>query len=361
MNKTLDLIEKVKPCLRGVGEEGRVFPKARRVEIVFLVEAANYLLLRTEGPGYINAVTLPESRLEVPVILPEKLQAVTRRKMLHLLRDYKDHAANEVKKFVEEAANLGFVKAEEHLKNGWNCTIQPPIAETGEKATDLGMDGYCPACTLFGAALTGNQIKDLERMSIGIKTRVHFDPAFATRRGIVPATHNKVTESLLSTTGQALYSEVHVEPGTVFVGRAVLTEVTEPELTAFLYTLAQIEEIGGRAGVYGTIRVHLLGVRCGKHSATTALELAEELAKEGKTTITEAENHLKKKLEKLDFQPVDGREILSTVEHSKPDGLFQRLWDSSIDYARQVIEWIHSLRTPLKDAGKEKRKKSRQA
>ncbi len=359
MSARFPWLEEVKPCLREVGEPGRIYPKAKRVEVVFLVEAANYLLLRTEGQGYINAITLPETKLEVPVILPEKLQAVTRRKMLHLLREYRDAAPDKVKQFVEEAVKLGFKKAEKHLEKGWNCTIQPPIAQSGEKATDTGMDGYCPACALFGAALTTEHVAINKRnASIGIKTRVHFDPAFAIRRGIVPATHNKVTEGLLSTTGQALYPEVHVEPGTVFVGRVVLTEVTEPELLAFLYTLAHVEEIGGRAGVYGTIRIHLLGIRCGKYSATTALSLTEDTVREGKKSISEVKEFLRERLTKLGFQPISSEEILQGLENTEPDGLFYRLWGSTLDFDRQWIEWVRILNNE-KSEGDKKGKKSK--
>jgi CRISPR type I-D-associated protein Csc2 len=341
---SLSWIEDVRPCLRRVGEKDRIYPKAKRVEVVFLMEAENYLLLRTEGQGYINAAILPESKLEVPVALPEKLQAVSRRMMLQLLRDYRDSAPDKVREFVERAASLGFVKAEEHLKTGWNCTIQPPIAGSGDKATDLGMDGYCPACALFGAALTEREVRIISgQLSIGVKTRVHFDPAFATRRGIVPATHNKVTEGLLSTTGQALYPEAHVEPGTVFVGRVVLTEVTEPELLAFLYTLAHVEEIGGRSGVYGTVRMHLLGIRCGRHSATTALTLAEEVVSEGKTGINAVKEYVSSILEKLGFKPLSSEEILKNLEHTKPDGLFYRLWQSTLDYDEQWVNWVKEL------------------
>lgn len=353
---SLEWIESVRPCLRKVGEEDRIYPKAKRVEVVFLVEAANFLLLRTEGPGFINAVTLPETGIEVPVILPEKLQAVTRRKMLHLLREYRDNAPEKVKEFVEKAEALGFTKAKEHSEKGWNCTIQPPIAPSGEKATDLGMDGYCPACALFGAALTGDNVKVIDRqLSIGIKSRVHFDPAFATKRAIVPATHNKVTEGLISSTGQALYNEVHVEPGTVFVGRVVLTEVTEPELLAFLYTLAQVEEIGGRSAIYGTIRIHIVGVRCGKHSATTALSLAEELAKAGKSNVNDALEYLKGILNNKGFSLTTTEEILGNLENTEPEGLFYQLWKSTIDYDEKWVNWVKELNVTKKQKTEEQK------
>ena len=336
-------LESLRPCLREIGEAGRVFPNGKRIEVVFTIKAANLLLLRTEGPGDINEATLPESGISVPVIQPQKLMAVTRRRLLQLLRMYRD-AGVDLKPFIEAASRLGFQKAEEHLANGWNCTIQPPLAQRGGGTTDIGMDGYCPACTIFGAALTEAQYsKAGGTMSVGVKTRVHFDPAFATARSVQPETHNKVTEGVISTTGGALYNEIHVMPGTVFVGRAVLHDVTEPELLAVLYSLATLEEIGGRSGVYGTIEVELKGIRCGNYSITTALDLADEIALAGKEKPSEIGKMLEEKLATLGMETITNDEVTSSVDPSDRDGTFRRLWESSIDFVEQLDAFIVAL------------------
>ncbi|MEB3760124.1 MAG: type I-D CRISPR-associated protein Cas7/Csc2 [Desulfurococcales archaeon] len=334
MSKESAWINKISSCLRSIGENNRIYPMAKRIEVVFIVEAGNYLLLRTEGPGDINAVTLPESGHRVPVILPEKLQAVTRRTLLQLLRNHYNNHSDEVNKFIRKAQELGFTKASEHLKSGWNCTIQPPLASGGEKATDLGMDGYCPSCTIFGVALTSQQLKPISGMSVGIKTRIHFDPAFATVEGILPATHNKVSEGMLSTTGQSLYTEIHVEPGTIFIGRAVITDVTLPELLAVLGSLIHVEEIGGRSGVYGTVKIRLAGIRCGTHSSTTALELADNLA--GSRKPSEILSKLGDYLKKYGFIRLTNED----VEEVLSDNTMLDLWKSSIDFAEQMVKWI---------------------
>ncbi len=341
-------LDSVKPCLRGITEKGRVFPNGKRIEVVFIITAANLILLRTEGPGDINEATLPETGISVPVIQPQKLMAVVRRRLLQALRMYRDSGAD-LKQFIKKAKELGFKKAEEHLKNGWNCTIQPPLAQTGEKSTDIGMDGYCPACTIFGAALTEAQYsKAGGTMSVGIKTRVHFDPAFATTRKVQPETHNKVTEGTISTTGGALFNEIHVMPGTVFMGRVVLHDVTEPELLAVLYSLVTTEEIGGRSGVYGTVKPELLGIRCGAYSLTTALELADTIAGERWEKPSEVKKRLGEIIAKLGFTPVTNQEILSKVNPTNKDGVFKELWSSSIDYAEQMDSLITSLKAKKK-------------
>lgn len=338
-------LEIVRPCLREIGGSGRLFPNGKRVEVIFTVKAANMLLLRTEGPGDINEATLPETGVSVPVIQPQKLMAVVRRRLLQALRMYRDSGAD-LKPYIEQAQKLGFRKAEEHLESGWNCTIQPPLALSGEKSTDIGMDGYCPACTIFGAALTEAQYsKAGGTMSVGIKTRVHFDPAFATSRKVQPETHNKVTEGTISTTGGALFNEIHVMPGTVFVGRVVIHDVTQPELLAVLYSLITTEEIGGRSGVYGTVKIELLGIRCGNYSATTALELADEIASTKSERPSEIIEHLKKKLGELGFKELSNKDVLGTVDPEDKEGVFKDLWESSIDYVKQMDELVGSLKT----------------
>lgn len=345
-------LETVRPCLRGIGESRRLFPNGKRVEVVFTVKAANMLLLRTEGPGDINEATLPETGISVPVIQPQKLMAVVRRRLLQALRMYRDSGAD-LRPYIEKARDLGFTKAEEHLRSGWNCTIQPPLAQGGEKTTDIGMDGYCPACTIFGAALTEAQYsKAGGTMSVGIKTRVHFDPAFATTRKVQPETHNKVTEGTISTTGGALFNEIHVMPGTVFVGRVVMHDVTEPELLAVLYSLITTEEVGGRSGVYGTVRVELLGIRCGDYSATTALELADEIARTRTEKPSEITGHLDNNINQLGFEKLSNKDVLGMVDPKKRDGVFKRLWESSTDYIKQLDELIEGLGT----GGKKKKK-----
>jgi len=92
-----DPIEGLRSWLRSRGERDRVFAKGKKIEVVFLVEAVNFALFRTEGVGDITLVRLPGTDLEVPVIMPQKLQAVARRKMLELLRAYRDANPNKLK------------------------------------------------------------------------------------------------------------------------------------------------------------------------------------------------------------------------------------------------------------------------
>jgi CRISPR type I-D-associated protein Csc2 len=346
----------LKPFLRVLEDKQRIFPNGKKIEVVFVIQALNLLLLRTEGAGDINEALLPESSMSVPVIQPQKLMSVTRRRLLQVLRMYRDSCGDSLKKYIQDAKELGFTKAKDHENNGWNCTIQPPLAQAGEKATDLGMDGYCPACTIFGVALTSAQLEALKDMSLGLKTRVHFDPAFATSRMIQPETHNKVLEGNIATTGGSLFTEIHVMPGTVFIGRAVMHDLTWPELLAVLYTLSTLEEIGGRAGVYGTIKVELLGIRGGTYTLSSSLELADEVVKSGYKKPTEIVQFIRSKLRELGFHDLSNNEVLEMIDPRCDNGTFKHLWVSSLAYVKQVVDLVNELKANESEKSKAKKK-----
>ena len=362
----------VGPWLRGVEEEDRVFPKNKKVEVVFLVEAVNAILPRTEGVEDITLFRLPGTSFEVPAILPEKLQAVSRRRMLASLRRFRDERSQRLKTYLERLSALykeektggrgkkkepvvyGFAKAEEYAGDParWNCYIQPPGGDVGGgKQTDVGMDGFCPACALFGTVLDGNRLKGVSGESIGVKSRVEFDPAIAVAdrsKSVVEYTHNKVADGV-SWTGQSLFSEPHVHPGTVFVGKVTLEDVTLPELKAFLATLAGIDRLGGRERLFGGVRVHLLGIRGGSYETVSALELARRVAEEFNGDLVPVEKVAEKVLDTIrekGFTPLDTeafRKLLDDMD------LWDSLWRSTVCFDKSVVRRvIELLRGPEK-------------
>ena len=359
--------EVLSPYLRSPEDRDRLFPQNRKVEIVFLVEAVNKILPRTEGVEDITLVELPGVGIEVPTILPEKFQAIARRRMLAQLRWYRDTlpepgARHPLAGYLEQLACVGRVvtkgkgKSRGYLNAGyvkalafkddpakWNCYIQSPKSEG---STDEGMDGFCPACMLFGTLLDSSKIyigspsKNAFGESVGVKSRVEFDPAFAVTdrsQTVMPLTHNKVAEGL-SWTGQGLYTEQHVTAGTVFVGRVVLEDVTETELKNFLAVLSALDRLGGRERIYGTVRVHLVAVRGGKYEETSALELARALARDYKDRIPpveEAREKLLKLLEGRGFYEIRSSEFKRLLEEWDE---WDRLWRETVELDKQVIE-----------------------
>jgi len=361
-----DPIEELRSWLRSRGERDRVFAKGKKVEVVFLVETVNFALFRTEGVGDITLVKLPGTDLEVPVILPQKLQAVARRRMLSLLRAYRDANPDKLKGYLERLAKIaeihrkrggkeekvyiGFAKAKQYASapETWDCFIQPPGSES-KNVTDVGMDGFCPACALFGTIEDQVKLEGIaaKGLSAGVKMRVEFDPAFAfigKDTSTVKLTHIKVGDGV-SWTGESLYQEEHVVPGTVFVGKATLEDVTEGELRAFLTVLSTIDRIGGRERLYGGVRIHLVGIRGGVYETVSALELARELAKKYKDpqppTAEDVRKELKGLLNNKDFKEIDAEAFRQIVDNSKTlHDLLDTLWEDTVDYDVKVVERI---------------------
>lgn len=365
-----DLTSTLSGYLRRPNEKDRVFPKNKKIEVVFLVEAVNAILPRTEGVEDITLIKLPGTEYEVPVILPEKLQAVSRRRMLAQLRKFRDARPDRLGEYLKTLASLftyksgrgqkqaevkvGFSRAREYAKNpgAWNCYVQPPGGDVKE-ATDVGMDGFCPACALFGSVIDGSKIDGLGNESIGVKSRVEFDPAIAfldQEKSTASYTHNKVSDGV-SWTGQSLYEEKHVMPGTVFIGKVTLEDVTNAELKAFLAVLAGLDRIGGRERLFGGIRVHLVGVRGGSYESVSALEIARHLAEqlggmEYPPSVGTVEEKVREYLLEKGFYHVkssDYRPILDDMS------AWDELWSHTVEYDRQIIERVLQL---VKGAGK---------
>ena len=118
--------EVVGKYLRSPDEKDRLFPKNKKIEIVFLVEAVNAILPRTEGVEDITLMKLAGTDYEVPVILPEKLQAVARRKLLAQLRSYKDLKPEKLGDYFRETRKdaEGFIRDPEVLSAALEALAQ---------------------------------------------------------------------------------------------------------------------------------------------------------------------------------------------------------------------------------------------
>ena len=359
-----DIASQLHNWLRNVDEPDRVFTKNKKVEVVFLVEAVNAILSRTEGVEDITLIKIPGTDYEVPAILPEKLQAVARRNMLSYLRSHYEREKKEIDSYLQKLSVVfnkseektggrrakgegedvvGYVKASAFLKSGgWNCFVQPPSGE----GTDVGMDGFCPACALFGTVLDNTKVSGIGNISVGLKSRVEFDPAIAVsdrKVSVIPLTHNKVSDGV-SWTGQSLFTEYHVAPGTIFVGKATLEDVTAAELNAFLATLLTITRLGGRERLFGGVRVHLVGVRGGSYETVSVLELASKLASsygERLPSVDEVLKVLKEELRSRGFITELDQEAVKRLAES--DKMWSDLWKSTLIYDKQVLTRLLQL------------------
>lgn len=382
-------------------DEDRLLPKARIIEIVYLGVVTNYSLFRTEGASTIDTVELPSKGVSTPVIMPQKITAITRRRLTELLRKYSMAKGNkdQIEDFVRRAIKLGYVKAFQHIgisadelpkgqqleklmsieidesniilqfKNNskkefqissdkieWNCWIQPPI----QQGTDLGMDTYCPACVLFGAVLTDADNLFMRAsggsLNIGIKSRVVVDPAFSLYPRYEFKTHQKVGEGTLSTTGMSLYKEPHVIPASLVVGKIALHDVTEAELLAVLISLVSAKRYGGRQTRYGGLEIYPVAISAGAYEKISALELAEQLASENKKplndAISETLKYLNNKFVSLVTNTGNGykhtfREALLQYldDTDKFKQLFKELWEDALSFDKSLVErvlWLKS-------------------
>lgn len=329
-NEVVEILGKVKKYLAERDGSDRLVPKGRVVEVVYIGRVTNFSLFRTEGASTIDTVELPDSKVATPVIMPQKIVAVARRRLTELLRRYAHLSPNNMKNILCRALRLGYTKAVKHLgfsppqgfsysdvnnievidddkvkisykksrqmkssqyscstvsKTNWNCWIQPPL----EQGTDLGMDTFCPACVLFGAVLADSDNVNMKAsggsLNVGIKSRVIPDPAFALYPRYEFKTHQKVAEGTLSTTGLSLYKEPHWIPATLVIGKIAFYDVTEVELLAVLQALVSAYRYGGRQSRFGGLEIYPIAVSAGSYERTSALSLVEALIEEKKKPL----------------------------------------------------------------------------
>ncbi len=394
-----DLASKLEKYLARRDEADRILPKARVVEIVYLGVVTNYSLFRTEGTSTIDTVELPGKSVTTPVIMPQKIIAIARRRLTELLRSYVNI---EDKKYVRDkivcrALELGYTKALYHLgvtppkdypkivgieKSGdgkfkatfrksrgpgtktleircseytpsWDCWIQPPL----EQGTDLGMDTYCPACVLFGAVLTAdenvNMMSSGGSLNIGIKSRVAVDPAFSLYPRYEFKTHQKVAEGVLSNTGMSLYKEPHMVPASLVVGKIALYDVTEAEFLAVLLSMVSAKRYGGRQSRFGGLDIYPVAISAGMYERVSALELAEALVSDTKVPLGKAidgvldnlGNKFTKIVEKdKEYEHVMRAKLLEHLDNEdKFKSLFRELWEDALSFDEALVkrvEWL---------------------
>ena len=332
----------------------RVFTKGYKVEVFYAVVSQGIPLFRTEGVGDINrAVFIVDGeQLEVPVILPEKIQAKLRRDLLATLRKLYQKNSEAVDKFINELKQAGYILREEK----WNCYIAPPQGTTQE--TDIGLCGFCPSCMIFGTIVDRTRL-NVASTAYGVKSRVVHDPAFALTKyksAVAELTHNKVGEGV-SYTGQSLYTERHVIPGVVFIGKIVLCDVTETEAEAIINTLAHVSRLGGRESIYGSVKTIILGVKGGYYESLSSYDVVKEILEKHKGKLENPEtyiNEIKKILKENGFKMViDDKDIHEVFSGDLGDDFYIKLWEDTSNYALSIAAYVKKVE------GKEKKKKGK--
>ncbi|MEM1897725.1 MAG: type I-D CRISPR-associated protein Cas7/Csc2 [Sulfolobales archaeon] len=365
--------------LRNPAEQDRIFAKGRKIEVVYVVVSKGIPLFRTEGAGDVTTIDItlrktakeggssPKAYVSVPAILPEKMQAKLRRRMLEVLRSrFSDKVKEQVKRYREQ---LKFTKLGE--SDSWNCFIMPP---SGEKETDLGMCGFCPSCNILGAVITKTENTNA-KTSYGIKSRVVHDIAFATvpyEKCVVDLTHNKVGDGV-SYTGKSLYGEPHVVPGVVFVGKLAMYDVTEREAKLVLHSLATISRMGGGETKYGSVQVIVVGLKAGDRETVSSYDIARHVLEETGGALVEPEAVIRKVVDYIKNKGfdavVDGSTGIDSLDTAIPisDDELAKLWEEdNYRYSENVVKYITRAEGTSTAEGSEKKggrrgKKSRGA
>ncbi|MEM3338748.1 type I-D CRISPR-associated protein Cas7/Csc2 [Saccharolobus sp.] len=281
--------------LRNSDEADRLFSKGRKIEVVYAVVSKGIPLFRTEGVGDVNVldINIGGKVISVPTILPEKMQAKLRRRMLEILRN-NNPDNNTLTKYEQ----LGFIKITDN--NGiksWNCYVAPPGSEGG---TDIGLCGYCPSCNILGSIITRNELKTAGT-AYGLKSRVVHDPAFGTttyKDAVVELTHNKVGDGV-SYTGMSLFQESHVVPGVVFIGKLVIYDATELETKLVLSSLSSISRMGGGETKYGSVQVIILGLNASDRETVSSYDITRYVIQKTEGKLVSPEDVIKLSVEYL--------------------------------------------------------------
>ncbi|MEM1676781.1 MAG: type I-D CRISPR-associated protein Cas7/Csc2 [Desulfurococcaceae archaeon] len=356
----------VKLFYRAPTEPNRIFAKSTVIEVIYAVVSKGIPLFRTEGVGDVTLLDIYSGKnpVSVPAILPEKIQAKLRRQILAILRGrFNDKIKEEIKKYKE----LGFTKVGED--GSWNCYVAPP---KGERETDIGMCGFCPACNILGTILTNKELTDVST-SYGVKSRVVHDIAFGTTRyekAVADFTHNKVGDGV-SYTGVSLFNEPHVLPGVVFIGKLAMYDVTEREAKLVLSALSSIHRMGGGETKYGSLQVLLIGVKSGNIETISSYDIARRVLEKydgnpmpPEDAIKEIVNYISSRgfamfVEEIDNKKVD--EIDTAIELK--DEEIEELWRTdNYYYAKSITDYIKRVeeKTSAKSKGKGRKKERKE-
>jgi len=271
--------KKIEPYLHTYdGTANSIKPVAKHITIYWVGRAADFMVIRTEGEDDIILSQVGDKA--VPTIIFRKLKAVYLRNYMQLVRNGWLQYASDIK------SGAGYGDGYDFLAD---CSIAVGIA--GErKGSALGRCMKCPVDVMMGA-VSGSATYNLHNRFMG-------DSAYALTSSFTRRTGNSVGEVTYTTimlrgteseeerrTG-GLYSEMPVEPGTLFVGKIVLPMISPPELVYVLWLLTRVIRAGARTSIQGTLEVKPVAMIGDLFEVGTAYEAAERL--QGKRKLDEA-------------------------------------------------------------------------
>jgi len=315
-------------------------PVAKYVTIYWVGRAADMMILRTEGE---DDIVLSEVGGEaVPTIIFRKLKAVYLRRFMQLMREQWELHATTIQREAGYGQDYDFLSS---------CSIAVGIAGEG-KGVLHGRCMKCPVDVLMGATSA--------RATYNLVSRFVGDSAYATTSDIERRTGNSVDEVTYTTimgawvakegeqrTG-ALFSETHVEPATLFVGKIVLPMVSPPELLHVLWMLTHPIKVGARTSIEGALEVRPVAMVADLFEVGTAYEVAERL--HGVKSIEKAREGILEYLDKeVKFATASNvvsftKEVVGKIKTVDilHDRLVVELWKNAKNYVNGVLAYMGS-------------------
>ncbi len=267
-------------------------PKGRTVNVWVVIEGLSELLIRHEGADDVTEFEV--NGITVPGILNTKFQAVARRQMLRTLYAFKERNTDKMKELYELAKKYGISTAET-LKD-WTCYLTPGARSQAKKSEEVMKGGYCmtcPNCMIYGYVAGEGGVYN-------VKSRVEGDVYFGlcpSKLCVVKRTFNAVddvTKTTIMESGEtgALFTLSLIEPGTIFVGKLALRDLSPAELLLVLHSIAKVDRIGGRVTHFGRIKVHIPVITFDYFEMGSGYELAKALVGDKKVGMEEAINKI---------------------------------------------------------------------
>jgi len=321
------------------GTQESVRPVAKYITIYWLGRAADRMILRTEGEDDIILSQVGDE--SVPTIVFRKFKAVYLREYMKLLRVQWFKYGSLIRDEVYKDSKYNFLK---------DCSISPGIAGEGKGAMH-GRCMKCPVDVLMGATRA--------RVTYNLASRFVGDSAYALTASFERRTGNSVDEISYTTimiTGReseeekrtgGLFSETLVKPGTLFVGKIVLTMLSPVELLYILWLLHRVTRVGARTSIWGTLEVEPIAMVADVFEVGTSYEAAEEMLREN--DIAKAREKLLEYVKSVAFQTSsdiieltkDTKEHIRSIDILNKE-LVKELWNNAKNYIKGIEEYLKS-------------------
>ncbi|HIQ56000.1 MAG TPA: type I-D CRISPR-associated protein Cas7/Csc2 [Pyrodictium sp.] len=327
-------------------------PRRPRVANVFVVvEAQSELLIRHEGAD--DFTEFEVAGRSVPGILNTKMQAVWRRTMLGIQYDYYEKRRESLMKIIR-----GRIADDKYIAklSSWVCYLAPRARSAAKKEAEV-IEPYCtvcPSCLIFGYAAQE------EAGMYNVKSRVEGDVYYGlctSAKCVVQRTFNAVDDVTKTTiygggeerTG-ALYRLSLIEPGTVFVGKVALRDMTLAELLLALVALARISRVGGRQTHFGRIKVYVPAIVFSGFEKGSGYEVAQQIFSKGveKAGLEEALNavtnyaHSIASSEDIVLVSRDLADKLRNLELDKLYAIVEQAWLDVLVFKKSLDMFVYS-------------------